>query len=300
MNTINRGNQGGKRLNKYSPLFILIAAIKQSIIPLLLGGSYYKMSNNMEHFVTAIIILGALFPILTYWFYHYWIKDDVLEIKEGIFFKKNRKIPYTRIQNVNVSQGPLQRLLKVATLQLESASGGRPEAIMRVVNLDVVEVIKEKVKLASSHKPTVNIEENITTTGASQKPLLRVSTKDVIKYGIISQKGMVIGAIIFGFMAQNQKFIDELVNYFTGFFILPDFSVISFSQSLIYILIISSVIFVAFQVMSILWALMKFYQFEIEKKQDRLQACMGLLSKVSATIPLKRIQLYRLSENPLH
>ena len=27
---------------------------------------------------------------------------------------------------------------------------------------------------------------------------------------------------------------------------------------------------------------------------------MGLLSKVSATIPLKRIQLYRLSENPLH
>jgi putative membrane protein len=52
--------------------------------------------------------------------------------------------------------------------------------------------------------------------------------------------------------------------------------------------------------MSILWALMKFYGFKLDKNEDRLHAQMGLLSKVSATIPLKRIQLYRISENPIH
>ena len=58
--------------------------------------------------------------------------------------------------------------------------------------------------------------------------------------------------------------------------------------------------FVFLQLMSILWALMKFYDFKIEKQEDRLQAHMGLISKVGATIPLKKIQLYRISENPIH
>ena len=291
-------NTNGIRLHKLSPLFILFNGIKQAIIPLLLGGSYYRMSNNMEHFVTAFIILGALLPILSYWFYHYWINTDALVVKEGIFFKKNRKIPYKRIQNVNVLQGPLQRILKVATLQLESASGGKPEAVLRVVDLTVVETIKHKVKQA-----TLVANENTQskqTTAEPAEPLLRLSTNEVIKIGVISQKGMVIGAVLFGFMAQNQAFIDSLVNYFNLFFTLPDFTKITLAQSLVYISVIGLVIFISLQILSIIWAMLKFFKFEISKQSNRLQASMGLLAKISATIPLKRIQLFRINENPLH
>jgi len=297
--TENSNNNESIRLHKFSPLFILIAAVKQAIIPLLVGSGYYRMSDNMEFFLTVLIIFGALFPVLTYWFYHYWIKDDFLEIKEGIFFKKNRKIPYTRIQNVNVSQGPLQRILKVATLQLESASGGKPEAIMRVVDLGVVEQIKLKVK-QSSQEQSINLLDNEENIDEPTPVLHSLNTREVITYGIISQRGMVIGAIVFGFMAQNQKFMEGLVKYFNQFFQLPDFTKITLAQSLVYVSVIGLFIFLSLQFMSIMWALLKFHQFEISKQHDRLHATMGLLSKISATIPLKRIQLYRLSENPLH
>ncbi len=302
-------NDNGTRLHKSSPLFILIHVVIKSIIPLAFGVFTYGTSKYSNILVIAATVFIASFALLQYWFYHYWIKEEKIEIKEGIFFKNNRKVPYTRIQNVNVSQNPLQRIFKVATLQLESASGGKPEAVMRVVDLGVVERIKHKVKQANALVSASSVEtgdpgiENSDTDAdavVGDKPLHTMSTFEVIKYGIISQKGMFYGAIIFGFLAQNQVLMSAAYKYFELFYSVPDFTKITLAEGFVYVLVIGLVMFVFLQLMSILWSLMKFYDFKIEKQGDRLQAHMGLLSKVAATIPLKKIQLYRLSENPLH
>ena len=294
----------GERLHKYSSLFILIHVAVKSIIPIAFG---FYQSDRWDYGLYIFAGIGVFLltiSVLRYWFYHYWLSDERIEIKEGILFKKNRKIPYTRIQNVNVSQNPLERALNVATLQLESASGGKPEAIMRVVSLDVVEQIKSLVKKSSNNQssdvqPEPVIDKN---NGNSEQttPLLELSTKEVMKYGIISQKGMFIAAILFSFMSQNQALVAWLFKYLNAIYQVPDFTKVTLSQSLIYVVIVGSIIFIVLQLLSIIWALLKFYQFKIEKNDDRLHATMGLLSKVSATIPLKKIQLYRISENPIH
>ena len=213
-------------------------------------------------------------------------------------------MPYTRIQNVNVSQNPLERFFKVATLQLESASGGKPEAVMRVVDLTVVEEIKRLVKNSNNVEVQAagDITEDIQQTleDSDKDKLLELSVKDVVKYGVISQKGMLYGAIVFGFLAQNQGFVAGLLHYLGLFYTIPDFTKITLAEGFIYVGVVGLALFVFLQLMSILWALLKFYQFDIAKNDDRLQAHMGLLSKISATIPLKKIQLYRISENPLH
>ncbi len=293
----------GERLHKYSPLFILIHVALKSIVPLAFGLFQSKKLDYGMYVFAGIGVFMLTISVLQYWFYHYWLSDERIEIKEGILFKKNRKIPYTRIQNVNVSQNPLERALNVATLQLESASGGKPEAIMRVVSLDVVEQIKSLVKKASNNHSNVQSDSAIDNTDENNEqttPLLELSTKEVIKYGIISQKGLFIAAILFSFMSQNQALVAWLFKYLNAIYQVPDFTKVTLSQSLIYVLIVGSIIFIVLQLLSIIWALLKFYQFKIEKNDDRLHATMGLLSKVSATIPLKKIQLYRISENPIH
>ncbi len=293
--------ENGTRLHKFSPIFILIYVIRKSIIPLALGVFTYGSSNYAKTLVIAAGIFIAFFAILQYWFYHYWLTEEKIEIKEGILFKKNRKVPYTRIQNVNVEQNILQRFFKVATLQLESASGGKPEAVMRVVSLDVVEKIKAKVKAASNQSAlNKSVTEGEDKSLEENQFLHDIPTKDVIKYGIISQKGMFYGAILFSFMAQNQMFVAAFTKYLNILYKIPDFSKITLAEGFVYVAIVGIALFVFLQLMSILWALMKFYQFNIEKHDDRLQAHMGLISKVSATIPLKKIQLYRITENPLH
>jgi len=293
----------GTRLNKYSPLFIALYVIIKSIVPMAIGMYTYAKTDMSNWLFFGVAILIVLFAVLQYWFYHYLLKDEKIEIKEGILFKKNRKVPYTRIQNVNVSQNLLERYFKVATLQLESASGGKPEAVMRVVDLSVVETIKAKVKsasLAEVESPHDNVESEVDVVQEDNEQLHQISTKDVVKYGIISQKGMFYGAILFSFLAQNQLFIASLTKYLNLFYKIPDFSKITLAEGFVYVGVIGLAMFVFLQLMSILWALMKFYDFKIEKHGDRLQANMGLLSKVAATIPLKKIQLYRISENPLH
>ncbi len=293
----------GFRLHKYSPIFILIYVAIKSIVPIAFGLYQSKKWGYGIYIFAGIGVFILVTSVLQYWFYHYWLTDERIEIKEGILFKKNRKIPYTRIQNVNVSQNPLERIFNVATLQLESASGGKPEAIMRVVSLDVVEHIKSLVKKASTnhtYSQSDSVIDNNNENSVHTTQLLELSTKEVIKYGIISQKGLFIAAILFSFMSQNQALVAWLFKYLNAIYQVPDFTKITLSQSLIYVAVIGSIIFIVLQLLSILWALLKFYQFEIHKNEDRLQATMGLLSKVSATIPLKKIQLYRISENPIH
>lgn len=297
----------GSRLHKLSPVFILLHVIWQAIFPLVFGiYTYsYRGDGSTENIMIAAGIIIPAFSILQYWFYHYWIKQDKIEIREGIIFKKSRKIPYTRIQNVNVSQNLLQRLLNVATLQLESASGGKPEAVMRVVGLDVVEHIKQKVRVVHSQSEAdiQGESEGAKVQSVEQEEtsiLHQMTLADVIKFGFISQKGIIYGAIVFGFLAQNQQFMANAVKYIGWFYTMPDLTRITFAQGLVYISVIGLVLFVFLQMMSVLWALLKFYRFEIGRHESRLHASMGLLSKISATVPLKKIQLYRINENPLH
>jgi putative membrane protein len=200
----------GLRLHKSSPLFLLINVIQKSIFPMIVGiYTYGKYSNGTQSTIVIVGSLLSLLSILQYWFYHYWIQEDTIEIKEGVFFKNHRKVPYSRIQNVNVLQNPLHRILKVATLQLESASGGKPEAVLRVVSLDVVEIIKQKVRQSSS-----DLEQQAETEPQeSSNSLLKLSTKEVVKFGIISQKGLFYVALLAGFVSQFESFFDGWITY---------------------------------------------------------------------------------------
>ena len=47
--------------------------------------------------------------------------SDELRVYSGVWWRKEILIPLQRITNVNIMQGPLQRLKKVATLKIETA-----------------------------------------------------------------------------------------------------------------------------------------------------------------------------------
>ena len=51
-------------------------------------------------------------------------RDEDLLIRRGIFFQRVLVVPYGRMQYVDVSVGPLERLLGLCTLKLHTASPG--------------------------------------------------------------------------------------------------------------------------------------------------------------------------------
>ena len=284
-------------LHKTSPIFYLGHTVSHLVFPLFMIVLSDMMPLWLKYSMGVLLAYTLFWSLIRFKFYKFFLKEDEIEIKEGVLFKTNRKIPYLRIQNVNINQNPIHRFFEVATLQLESASGGGAEATMRVVEMSLVEEIKEKVRLAHLKNSGALDGEDLVK---ESKPLVDIETKDVIKYGIISQKGMLYGAIIFGFLIQYEEYVIKVASSLGKMYGVPDFSQITLLEGVLYISISGVILFLFLQTLSVLWSLMKFYKFKIVKEEDRLQATMGLLSKVSATIPLKRIQLYRVSENPLH
>ena len=83
----------GYRLNKSSPFFLLLNIIKNTIFPLVLGiyssdkyiSKYGDHVFGIEMLIIAVVTVLSLLSILQYWFYHYWIREEELEVKEGIF-----------------------------------------------------------------------------------------------------------------------------------------------------------------------------------------------------------------------
>jgi membrane protein YdbS with pleckstrin-like domain len=54
----------------------------------------------------------------------YIIGDDAVQGKKGVFWKKFATIPYHKITNVDITQGPLQRRFHVATIHCQTAGAG--------------------------------------------------------------------------------------------------------------------------------------------------------------------------------
>ena len=83
-------------------------------------------------FVFLMIVLNALFSFavirLDYEKRWYVVTDRSLRIREGVLNVREMTVMFANIQNVSVMQGPIQRPLGIADLQVETAGGGSSRA----------------------------------------------------------------------------------------------------------------------------------------------------------------------------
>ena len=293
-----------RKLHKASPIFILLDNIKKIIFPVLIalvgpGGSYW------EYIALAIALLVSLASVIQYRFYRYWLEPNQIRVKEGILFRNERQVPYKRIQNLNLTQNPLHRILGVVTVQLESASGGKPEAVISVVDMEAVKELKRLV-----HGADETVREDVQPEeGTQTKPsLLSLPFSEIVRYGVITNKGLVILAVVFGFLSQLsdgalKDYIENKIvafaNWVTASFdsVLGDFGALTI---VVYGLVLAILGLVGLWLLSITFALFKLHDFELLKNKGKLQATMGLLTRMQATIPMSRIQTLTVRNSLLH
>src|SRR3546814_19700860 len=78
----------------------------------------------------------AVVAVWRYLTFRYRITADSVVIDSGLLERSRRQVPFSRIHNVAIHQSLLHRLFGVAEVRLESAGGDKPEAQMRVLQLD--------------------------------------------------------------------------------------------------------------------------------------------------------------------
>ena len=83
----------------------------------------------------------------------YTIDNDVIRGSRGVFWRRNVSIPYTKITNVDITQGPLQRRFHIGTIHVQTAGFGGAQGAAAELRMPgirdltgVQEIIMEKVR----------------------------------------------------------------------------------------------------------------------------------------------------------
>lgn len=72
--------------------------------------------------LVAAVVLVAWYPPAKYRRWRWRVTDLAIELQHGVLIRTAETLPYFRIQQIDVNQGPVDRILELASLQVTSAS----------------------------------------------------------------------------------------------------------------------------------------------------------------------------------
>ena len=105
----------------------------------------------------------------------YGLFKHEMVFREGLFWVSTTALPYTRLQHVNLSQGPLERKYNLVTLKCFSAGSGLAEIDLPGLNADLAEHLRQHLlsQAAANHQLLITEAEIIdpTSSDAETDPL---------------------------------------------------------------------------------------------------------------------------------
>jgi putative membrane protein len=299
-----------ERLHPYSILFGLAGQLREFAVPLLLlFVTARTRSGNWESWSIIFLIPYSLIAIGRYFTFRYRYEPHELVIRSGLIFRNERHIPYTRIQNIDAVQNLFHRWLGVVDVRIDTGSGNDVDAKLSVVTWTAYEEMRRRV--FAERPPAGEAAAEIAAPAAPpEQVLLRLSTRDLVLQGLIENRGMVVIAAAFGLLWET-GLMDTVTERLIGDeaagrgFARQLFAAASGSGGLPTGRILMAVAgFIAFllvvRLFSIAWALVKLHGFQLTRAGDDLRVRFGLFTRVTATIPLRRIQTLTIRAGLLH
>jgi putative membrane protein len=256
-------------------------------------------------FITAVPSLGVAFA---QWLaFRFRLDEDELVIDSGVLSRRRRVIPLARVQNVDLEQGALERLVGVAELRLETASGGREtEAGLAVLSVDEARSLRaellrrrtagrEAVARAPEHEP----EGGAAPTDGDERSLLRLSFSDLAIAGATSNEAGLIAAGLATAMevADNIGGLDRIARVMDEVFARGAALGVAGAVGAGALLVVGFIV-LGWPV-SIVANVVRFNGFTLSRSGDDLRREYGLLSRHHSTVPPERVQAVRIEETLL-
>ena len=258
--------------------------------------SFYGTTDVADGFSFVLLALAAvgvaLAAVLVWQFayykrFEYEVTDDSFDIRSGVVSRRNRQIPLRRVQNVDVTENVVHRLLGIAQVNIETAGGNQSEASLRYVGADRAreiqrEVRRRKTRLAGEE---VDAAEREVTDGERGDTLYEISNHELMLVSAFSIDARLVAFAFFviSFLPPESLPFDALPSR----------------------LAVVPLLVLAFVVVFILWIIgfattfSRYYGFVLRRIDDTLGYERGLFNRYSGSIPLDKIQTFTLDENLL-
>ena len=157
-------------------------------------GEEFKPAPQFKRLYYIYLMLGVLFGVLTWYipvsffapfevtlsisisilailiFIMYWIRkyydtivyrltENEIIWRRGVWFKKTGVVPYSRITNIDVTQGPISRKLGIAALKIQTAGySGQARAEIKIDGIEQFEELRELIMGFVKGKKPIAVE----------------------------------------------------------------------------------------------------------------------------------------------
>lgn len=212
--------------------------------------------------------------------------------KKGLLFKKERSIKRERVQTVNIRTNYLQRLLGVATVQVETAGGSKEsELSLTAVNLEETHNIKaylENYGQVPDYKSR-GMERTDKIENVHKIPLW-----DLFLAGATSGRFMLLFSLIAAAFSQFYPYIPETYLRFLVEQIIPENSV----DFILLTVLIFLLLFLSWMISTIVFVI-QYADFTITRQADDIRLSWGIIEQKEFNLNLNRLQAVSIKEDLL-
>lgn len=242
-------------------------------------GSQQAFGPSVAVVVVALGLVVALaYQVAYVRRFDYELTEDTFDVSSGVVSLRTREIPYGRVQNVDLSRNPVQRLLGLTEVRVETAGGGDTEAQLRFVGAAEAERLQREF---GRLKRGESADDGATAATAEQ--LYEVTTTELALLGVV---GLDFRLLSVG-LAVLPLFVPSVSEAF------PVASLLSVAP-----LILVGLVVVSLAVSSVV-AVTNYYGFRLWRSDDELRYERGLLQQYTGTIPLDKVQSIAITESVL-
>jgi uncharacterized protein len=123
------------------------------IIPVLFG-------TGMDFLVIAVVGAGIIVLVVVFFIWlslyyesmWYELREDEMSWKRGVWFHTTGIVPYNRITNLDIKQGPVMRALGISTLAIQTAGySGQAVPEIRIEGMEHAEELREILRSLVRH-----------------------------------------------------------------------------------------------------------------------------------------------------
>ncbi len=304
-----------RRLHPWSLAFTIGARLRELALPLIVllvtAGS---RGWGWEAWAPWLVVPYAIFAVTRYVSFRYRYDEDELVIRTGLVFRNERHVPYARIQSVDAVQTLPHRWVGVVEVRLQTAGGQEPEATLSVLSTADYEEMRARVadmrRRAGAPADGGAATGDTPAAAPAARVLLTLPLSELLIAGFIENRGMVLIAAGFGalwefglFESITERLLGEplsgrglgreAIRALLGSAGLP-------AGRLALAALAFAGLLAAIRVVSMAWAAVRLHGFTLTRADDTLRSEFGLLTRVSTSIPLRRVQKVTIHETFLH
>ena len=239
--------------------------------------------------VLAGFLLLIVIGIFDYFVKSYEVRDGALIYTKGIINKEAKNINLENIQSIDMSSNIMYQAFNLLSVDINLVGGKiRIKPLKKEVALNLIDILRDLKR----DEDTSEVHEN--TEEENQREILRLSVKDLAFYGLLRVRffaalGLILALNdkirdVFKIIFDNEAYFDELLQK----------NAESVAGNITALFIIIGIFMILVVIGSIIFTIVKYYNFLLTTKDHNLLCKYGLLTKKSLVIDIDRIQSVKL------